>query len=199
MGLPECSIHGEVFHPKQCHPSYLGLGRGGFASNSFSFFCLQVLPFQDNLNDFLLATFYFKEQRCLFHTARKPALVLCSLRADRAFKPDFMHNSPSGRITRRKVWKEQTNPNPSPSDLCLISLQSTSRRALGKGATALGCVLWPGAQKPQKNFADKDYTGIAISSQQELPRTKPTPTPQTSGPQPTPKRIQGLLISSANL
>lgn len=86
----------------------------------------------------MLATFYFKEQSCLSQAARNPALVLHSLRADRAFKPDlYRHNSHRQRITCRKVGKEQTNPDRSPSDLCLISLQSISRRALGKGSCAI--------------------------------------------------------------
>lgn len=190
MGLQECSISEEIFHPEQRHPAYLGLGVF-FAFKSFSFLCLQVLPFQDNLNALLLATSYFKDQSCLLQAARKPVLVLCSLQAEYLLT-FHMHDSPSRRITCRKVGKEQTNPNHSPSDLCLISLQSTSIRALGKGATALVCVLLSGIQKPQKNFANEYYTGIAIFSQQELPRTKPTSTSRISGPHPTPKKDLGF-------
>lgn len=49
-----------------------------------------------------------------------------------------MHHSQG--VTRRKVGKEQTNPDCSLGDLCFIPLQSISRRALGKGSCAIALV-----------------------------------------------------------
>lgn len=110
-----------------------------------------------------------------------------------------MHNSHGQRSTCRKVGKEQTNPECSPGDLCLIRVQSISRRALGKGsyAIALVWVLLTWSSDTSENICQHDYTSIAISSQQELPRTK-LPPPQALWPI-YPKKDQGLLITSAKL
>lgn len=107
----------------------------------------------------LLATFYFKEQSCLSQAARSPALVLRSLREQtEPLNLTFnMHNSHGQRISCRKVGMEQTNPDHSPGDLCLMSLQSISRRALGKGsgAIALVWVLLTWSSDTSENFCQQ--------------------------------------------
>lgn len=103
----------------------------------------QVLSFQDNLSvcsGFCLPLFILRNRAAC---PRLPGTQHLSFTAQEQTEPLNLtfnrHNSHRQRITCRKVGK-QTNPDHSPGDLCLISLQSISRRALGKGSCAIALV-----------------------------------------------------------
>lgn len=110
-----------------------------------------------------------------------------------------MHNSHGQRITCRKVGKEQTNPNHSPSDLCLISLQSISRRALGKGscATAVMWVLLTWNLDTSENVCQQRLHWRCTSLAAWATRNKVLPRP--SSPPYLKKKAQGFLITTAKL
>lgn len=100
-----------------------------------------------------------------------------------------MHNTPSRRIACRKVGKEQTNPNHSPGDLCLISLQ----RALGKGATALVYVFLTWNSETSEKLCLQGLYWHCNFLTAGTAKNKAHPlTPRTLGPHPTPKKDPGF-------
>lgn len=110
-----------------------------------------------------------------------------------------MHNSHGQRITCRKVGKEQTNSNGSPSDLCLISLQSISRIALGKGscATAVMWVLLTWNLDTSENVRQQRLYWRCNFLAARAAKNKVLPS--LSSPPYLKKKTQGFLITTAKL